>query len=286
MRQRLPDWFKIKLGNPGAVLGTRKLLGDLRLNTICQSALCPNLTECFSQGTATFLILGNTCTRNCTFCAVKKGLPKPIDESEPGNILKAVTILNLDYVVLTSVTRDDLADGGASHFASTIKLFHDKNIKVEVLIPDFQGSLSALRTVVEASPEVLNHNLETVPRLYPAVRPEADYSRSLTILCGVKRLNPTLATKSGLMLGLGETRDEIISVMRDLREAGCDLITLGQYLSPSSRHHPVARFIPPDEFESYRELALKMGFAGVASAPRVRSSFEAKELYAMARRET
>ncbi len=285
MNKRLPYWFKIKLGNPGAVLAIKKLLNDLNLHTICQSALCPNLTECFSQNSATFLILGNICPRHCGFCAVKKGQPAPVDESEPEHILEAVKSLTLDYVILTSVTRDDLADGGATHFARIVKLLRERSVMVEVLIPDVQGALSALGAVVKASPEVVSHNLETIPRLYPEVRPEADYARSLAVLRGVKRLNPKIVTKSGLMLGLGETRDEVIRVMQDLRKAQCDLFTIGQYLRPSLKHHPVVRFVPPEEFDTYRRLALEMGFAGVAAAPRVRSSFKAKELYARAKRQ-
>jgi len=261
------------------------LLDGLSLHTICESARCPNIGRCFADGTATFLILGDVCTRNCTFCAVKKGHPTPPDENEPQHVLEAVTRLGLNYVVITSVTRDDLPDGGAGQFARTIELLHEnrKDIMVEVLVPDFLGSAEATKTVTEAHPEVLNHNIETVPRLYPEVRPRADYSRSLELLYLVKNLDPEIVTKSGLMLGLGETKAEVIEVMSDLREAGCDLLTIGQYLQPSPQHHPVVRFVTPDEFAEYEDTGRNMGFAEVASAPLVRSSFKAAELYARAK---
>ena len=264
------------------MLNMKELLHGLSLHTICESAHCPNIGGCFSRKTATFLILGDVCTRHCTFCAVKKGVPSPVDESEPQHLLEAVEQLSLSYVVITSVTRDDLADGGAYQFVATINLLHENiaGAAVEVLIPDFLGSAEALKAVVEARPEVINHNVETVPRLYHEVRPEADYSRSLELLLMVKRLDPKIVTKSGLMLGLGETRDEVIEVMSDLREAGCDLLTIGQYLQPSPGHHPVVRHVPPEEFSQYEEIGRNMGFAGVASAPLVRSSFRAAELYA------
>jgi len=259
-----------------------QLLDGLSLHTICQSAHCPNVGECFSRKTATFLILGNICTRRCTFCAVEKGHPLPVDEAEPRHLLEAAEKLNLSYIVITSVTRDDLADGGASQFAKVINLLRENRSGaiVEVLIPDFRGSAEALKLVVEARPQVINHNVETVPRLYPKVRPGADYSRSLELLFMVKNLNPGIITKSGLMLGLGETREEVVEVMKDLREANCGLLTLGQYLQPSARHHPVIRFVPPEEFTRYRDIGREMGFIDVAAAPLVRSSFKAAELYA------
>jgi len=262
------------------------LLKGLCLDTICESAHCPNIGRCFTGGTATFLILGDVCPRHCTFCAVKKGRPTPVDETEPRHLLEAVTKLGLDYVVITSVTRDDLPDGGATQFASIIKTLHEnrEDTIVEVLVPDFLGSEQALKTVVEARPEVINHNTETVSRLYPEVRPEADYRRSLELLSRVKRLDPEIVTKSGLMLGLGETRTEVTGAMSDLIEAGVDLLTIGQYLSPSSRHHPVVRFVSPEEFAEFEDIGREMGFAGVASAPLVRSSFQANELYARAKR--
>ena len=281
MKGRLPAWFRQKPPKPETMVTMKGLLEELSLNTICQSAHCPNIGQCFSRKTATFLILGDVCTRNCTFCAVKRGVPSPVDESEPRHLLEAVARLDLSYVVITSVTRDDLADGGASQFVRVINLLHQSRngIAVEVLIPDFLGSTEALKAVVEAGPEVINHNVETVPRLYPEVRSRADYSRSVVLLSVVKRLSPEIVTKSGLMLGLGETREEVIEVMSDLREAGCDLLTIGQYLQPSPKHHPVVRFVSPEEFSEYEQIGKDMGFADVASAPLVRSSFKAAELY-------
>ena len=285
MKGRLPPWFKQKLADPQIMSTIQGLLDGLSLHTICENAHCPNIGRCFSDGTATFLILGDVCTRHCTFCAVKKGIPTSVDEEEPQHLLEAAEKLNLSYVVITSVTRDDLSDGGASQFAKTIKVLHENRdgAIVEVLVPDFLGSTEAIKTVVEAHPEVINHNIETVPRLYPEVRPGADYNRSLELLFMVKNLDPEIVTKSGLMLGLGETKSEVIAVMRDLREVNCDLLTIGQYLSPSPQHHPVIRFVPPEEFTEYEGIGQDMGFAQVASAPLVRSSFQAAELYAKAK---
>ena len=285
MKERLPPWFKQRIPEPKVLLSMKELLSNLNLHTICESALCPNIGECFAKKTATFLILGDVCTRHCTFCAVKKGRPTPVDKEEPWHLLEAVKILNLSHVVITSVTRDDLPDGGASHFAKVIATLREnkKGLTVEVLIPDFLGSIESLRLVVEAQPQVIGHNVETVPRLYPEVRAKADYTRSIKLLARIKEFNPQIITKSGIMLGLGETREEVIKVMRDLREAYCDLLTIGQYLRPSPKHHPVVRFIPPEEFSEYERIGEDMGFAGVASAPLVRSSFRAAELYAKAR---
>jgi len=284
VKGRLPDWFKQKPPDPQLMLSMDRLLGGLGLHTICQSARCPNIGGCFSRRTATFLILGDVCTRNCTFCAVEHGVPAPIDEDEPQRLLEAVARLNLSYVVVTSVTRDDLADGGAAQFAEVINQLHrSRNITVEVLIPDFLGSGQALNLVISTRPEVINHNVETVPRLYPQVRPGAGYNRSVELLEAVKRINPGIVTKSGLMLGLGETREEVIGVMSELREADCDLLTIGQYLQPSPQHHPVVSFVSPDDFSEYERLGREMGFAGVASAPLVRSSFKAAELYSKVR---
>jgi len=281
MKRRLPPWFKQRLADPSVMSSMHGLLDGLSLHTICQSALCPNIGRCFTSGTATFLILGDVCTRRCTFCAVKKGRPIPVDEAEPEHLLKAVIKLGLSYVVITSVTRDDLPDGGASQFARTVTLLRESvpGITVEVLVPDFRGSEEAIRTVAESGPQVINHNVETVPRLYAEVRPGADYSRSLELLYTVRKLDPAAVTKSGLMLGLGEGREEVIEVMSDLREADCDLLTIGQYLQPSAQHHPVIRFIPPEEFSEYEVVGREMGFAEVASSPLVRSSYRAVELY-------
>ena len=276
---RRPEWLKLKPLDSTVLTRMRKLTRGLKLHTICESARCPNRTECFAQGTATFMILGDICTRNCTFCAVKHGKPEAPDPEEPEHIVSAVKKLGLRYVVITSVTRDDLPDGGASQFAQIIKALraYDSNILVEVLVPDFRGSLPAWQVVIDASPDVLNHNVETVPRLYLEVRPGANYQRSLELLRRAK-LNGLL-TKSGLMLGLGENRQEIIEVMADLREAGCDLMTIGQYLQPSLKHHKVVRYVTPDEFAQYEVIARKMRFSGVASGPLVRSSFNATALF-------
>jgi lipoic acid synthetase len=274
---KLPEWLRIGNLDISILIKMKKLTEDLQLHTVCESAHCPNRQKCYAQGTAGFMILGDICTRNCTFCAVKKGHPTPLDLHEPEHIVEAVKKLGLKYVVVTSVTRDDLPDGGASHFAKAINAIHlyDPRIDVEVLIPDFKGSLAALQVVIDASPTVLNHNVETVPRLYPEVRPEADYLRSIKLLKRAKDIENSLLTKSGLMLGLGESKEEIIGVMEDLREVNCELLTIGQYLQPSPKHHKVVRFVPPPEFEEYKEIGEKMGFKAVASAPFVRSSFHA-----------
>lgn len=284
MRERLPPWFEKKIPDALALFKMEALLRGLKLHTICESAFCPNQGDCFSQGTATFLILGSTCTRNCSFCAVTKGIPTPVDEDEPQHLTEAVAALGLRYIVITSVTRDDLPDGGASLFARAITLLkrRDRGLKVEVLIPDFCGSLTSLKTVVDAHPDVINHNLETVPRLYPEVRPEADFQRSLNLLYQSKELDSSIVTKSGLMVGLGETREELMRTMEQLRQVAVDLLTIGQYLQPSPHHHPVIRYIPPEEFLEYEGIGKTMGFSEVASAPLVRSSFNAAQLYAKA----
>ncbi|HEX9976244.1 MAG TPA: lipoyl synthase [Dehalococcoidales bacterium] len=285
MPGRLPPWFKKKIPDPGMLVGMKALFDGLSLHTICESALCPNLGDCFHRSTATFLILGNICTRNCTFCVVEKGIPLPLDEKEPEHLAEAVVKMGLRHVVITSVTRDDLPDGGAAHFARTIALLKKMNngLSVEVLIPDFSGSLDSLKTVVNAHPDVLNHNMETVPRLYTEVRPKANFQHSLRLLKQAKELNSSLITKSGVMVGLGETRDELVQMMADLRAVDCDLLTIGQYLQPSPFHHPVVRYVPPGEFLEYERLGRAMGFVDVASAPLVRSSFNAERLYEEAR---
>lgn len=283
---RRPEWLRLSPCDAATVAAMRKLTRPLKLHTVCDSARCPNRQECFSQGTAAFMILGDICTRDCSFCAVESGHPQSPEPGEPDNVVAAITKLRLRYVVITSVTRDDLPDGGASHFAHTISAIHDYDpgIMVEALIPDFGGSLSALKTVTDASLAVLNHNVETVPRLYPEVRPQADYQRSLEVLRNARLLNPALRTKSGLMVGLGETRDEIMQIMVDLRNAGCDLLTIGQYLAPSTRHHELVRFVHPDEFADYQNQGERMGFHYVAAGPLVRSSFHAGEAYIRATR--
>lgn len=277
-----PLWLRRKLPDPEVMEKMRRLLRRHSLHTVCEGALCPNQGECFSEGTATFLILGNTCTRNCTFCAIPTDEKPPLpDIQEPENVARAAAELGLKHVVITSVTRDDLSDGGASHFAATVKALKRlaPEMVIEVLIPDFQGSPEALRIVVESDPEIINHNLETVPRLYPEVRPQAVYRRSLELLQKVKEMKSEKVTKSGLMLGLGEEKGEVFRVMTELREVSCDLLTLGQYLQPSGKHHAVIRYVPPDEFEELRQEGEKMGFKAVFSAPLVRSSFHAAEVF-------
>jgi lipoic acid synthetase len=277
-------WRRVSPESEAAVARMANLLDELGLHTVCQEARCPNLAECFGRGTATFLILGDRCTRGCRFCAVGHGRPAPPDLEEPQRVAEAAARLGLRHVVLTSVTRDDLPDGGAGHFAAAMQALRRRlpGATVEVLVPDFGGSHSALEIVLQAGPDVLNHNVETVPRLYRAVRPGANYRRSLALLARAKALQPGLVTKSGLMLGLGERTAEVIQVLHDLRRAGCDLLTLGQYLQPTEHQLPVARYVPPDEFGLYRDIAEAMGFLGVASGPLVRSSHQAEALWAAA----
>ena len=279
--QKKPAWLKRRIPAGSAHERVRNLIDRNRLHTVCQEAKCPNIWECFSSQTATFLILGSTCTRNCGFCAVSSGSPALLDPDEPEKVAEAAQQMNLEYVVITSVTRDDLPDGGAGQFAKTIQAVRNKipNIMIEVLIPDFQGDPESLQKVVSIHPDVLNHNLETVPRLYDTVRPQAVYERSLMLLARAKKWNPTLQTKSGLMLGLGETAEEVRHTLADLLEAGCRLLTLGQYLQPTRTHLPVVRFIPPEAFDQWKETALGMGFDQVASGPFVRSSYHAKTLF-------
>ncbi|OGO20812.1 MAG: lipoyl synthase [Chloroflexi bacterium RBG_16_50_9] len=281
MNRTLPVWLKQKLPRPSEVNKMNSLLTDLQLNTVCQSAACPNLGECFSNRTATFLILGDICTRNCLFCAVEKGHPSAVDSSEPQRISEAVKRLELAYVVITSVTRDDLPDGGAGHFANTLRAIysHNSGVTTEVLIPDFQGSTAALSRVMQAHADVVSHNIETVPRLYPAIRPGADYGRSLILLKTAKAVQSDTLTKSGIMLGLGERYEEVINVMEDIRKTGCDILTVGQYLSPSSRNASLERYITPEEFEDYARTARQIGFKAVVSGPWVRSSYHAAGMY-------
>ena len=281
MLTRLPPWLRQRAPAPFVLTEMKALLDGLSLHTVCEEAHCPNQGWCFSHGTATFLILGDICTRNCRFCAIKKGKPLPLDPDEPQNIALAVSKLELRHVVITSVTRDDLPDGGAQHFAKTVEAVRQINPQatIEVLIPDFTGSVEALEMVVDSFPEVINHNVETVPRLYPEVRPKADYHRTLNLLRAVKSTDERIVTKSGMMLGLGELEDEIVEVMRELREVDCDALTLGQYLCPSPQHRPVSRYIPPEEFEKYGDIAKELGFRSVASGCFVRSSFNALGMY-------
>ena len=276
-----PRWLKKRLPTGPEYEQVKQLIGQDRLHTVCQEAKCPNIWECFSQQTATFLIMGSRCTRNCQFCSVAQGPAEPPDPAEPERVAEAARQMGLSYVVITSVTRDDLSDGGAAFFAETIEAVHRRmpSAKVEILIPDFQGNAQALHTVLNARPDILNHNIETVPRLYPTVRPQARYRRSLQLLARVQKYAPEIPTKSGLMLGLGESFEEIRATLKDLIEAGCRILTLGQYLQPSKVHLPVKRFVPPDEFDNWKHTALEMGFSEVASGPFVRSSYHARELY-------
>jgi lipoic acid synthetase len=278
--KRKPDWLRIDLNKGRSLNYVKEILSRFSLNTVCEEANCPNRMECFSKKTATFMILGSQCTRNCRFCNVTHGTPQPVDPEEPDKVAKAAAELELKHVVVTSVTRDDLPDGGARHFSRVIKAIKSlsSDTVVEVLIPDFRGSFAALETVVKAKPEVLNHNIETVPRLYPEVRPAAIYERSLELLSRVKSIDGSMLTKSGIMVGLGEKEEEVFRVFNDLRSAGCDFLTIGQYLAPSAGHYPVAEYISPEIFKMYKEKALSLGFSFVASAPLVRSSYNAAEM--------
>jgi len=277
--KRKPEWLRVKAHSVKGLEFVEGMLKDLHLNTVCDEAACPNRGECFGRKTATFMILGSVCTRNCTFCNVTKGRVQPVDENEPERVAEAVKILGLKHAVITSVTRDDLPDGGAGHFARVIEAIRNAapKVTIEVLIPDFKGDIEALEKVVRARPEIINHNVETVPDLYSEVRPQADYRRSLNVLRNVKRLDKSIYTKSGIMVGLGETEEQVISVMRDLREADCDFLTVGQYLAPSAKHHPVVEYIHPDQFKAYEEKAYELGFLFVASGPLVRSSYMAEQ---------
>ena len=276
-----PPWLKKRLPPFEDLEKVKSILDSAELHTVCEEARCPNLGECFSKGTATLLILGRICTRNCGFCAVEHGVSAPPDEQEPEKVAQAVKKMGLHYVVITSVTRDDLPDGGASHFAKVIRSIHamDREIKIEVLIPDFKGNLTSLNAVLKEGPDVLNHNIETISRLYQEVRPQADYRRSLDLLKRAKEMDPETVTKSGFMLGLGETEREVFSLLQDLSEAGCDFLTIGQYLQPRPDRLPVARYIPPEEFEVFRKTGEEMGFKSVASGPFVRSSFHAAQMF-------
>ena len=276
--RRLPRWLKRPLPQPGMAY-TSDVISDLKLETVCESAKCPNRSECWSQHTATFMIAGNVCTRPCGFCSVPKGKTERLEIDEPERVAEAAARLGLKYVVLTSVTRDDLADGGAEHWYRTVRAVRERTgAQVEVLTPDFLGNRKAISRVIESQPDVFNHNTETVPRLYHRVRRNAEYQRTLDLLKQVKYEAPGMPTKSGLMLGLGETRDELMDVFADLRHVGCAMLTLGQYLQPTPDHLPVERFVPPEEFDEIGELARKLGFGMVASGPFVRSSYHAGEM--------
>ncbi|HHX38166.1 MAG TPA: lipoyl synthase [Clostridiaceae bacterium] len=281
-----PQWLKAPLMSPDLGMQVKELLKQQKLNSVCQEAACPNCGECFNKGTATFLIMGQQCTRNCRFCNITHGRPEPLDPDEPLHLLQSVAVMNLNHVVITSVTRDDLPDGGAAHFAACIRLLKselDPAPTVEVLIPDLQGDVDALKIVLDANLEILNHNIETVPRLYESVRPQAIYQRSLDVLKNTKAMRPDILTKSGIMVGLGETEADVITTLKDLRAHDCDLLTIGQYLAPTEEHHPLVEYVTPEQFDRYRDVALKLGFKGVASGPLVRSSYRADKLYQQAK---
>ena len=273
-----PRWIRAKAPNSPAVAQLKKILRQQNLYTVCEEAACPNIGECFAHGTATFMIMGDICTRRCPFCDVAHGRPNPLDPAEPQNLALTIQAMQLNYVVITSVDRDDLRDGGAAHFAACIKATrqHSPATGIEILVPDFRGRMEpALEILSQTPPDVFNHNLETIPRLYRQARPGADYSWSLQLLQAFKARNPAIPTKSGLMLGLGETLEEVADVMRDLRAHDCDMLTVGQYLQPSQHHLPVSRYVTPEEFQQLAELGYELGFSNVASGPMVRSSYHA-----------
>jgi len=281
-RGRLPDWLRKSTANPHSVTALKRDLRHLDLHTVCESARCPNLNECFHRGQATFMILGNLCTRGCGFCSVPKGLPGKhafsLDPAEPAHVADMAARLNLRYVVITSVNRDDLPDGGSTHFAATVRAVRDAlpQAQIEVLTPDFNGDLDAVARVLDSGPHVFNHNMETIARLYPRVRPQANYRQSLEVLRFARRHSPGVLTKSGLMAGLGESHDEVRALLHDLRtHAECDVATIGQYLQPSRTSLPVMRYIPPAEFDAWRDHGLSLGFRAVFSGPFVRSSYMA-----------
>jgi len=283
--QQRPEWLRKKSGIPtGTNVDT--ILKELGLSTICRQARCPNQAECYSLGTATFLILGDKCTRNCKFCSVTNAHPEPPDSSEPSRVATAVERLGLKYVVITSPTRDDLEDGGSRHFAETIHCLklHLPEVKIEVLIPDFNGDMASLARVLDAGPDVLGHNIETIQELYQSVRPGADYKQSLRLLESAQRMKPQIVTKSGIMVGLGETNQQVVQTLRGLHSAGVSILTIGQYLKPAANLHPVKRYVSPQEFEFLRNEALRIGFSVVASGPYVRSSYRAHDMYEAAKR--
>jgi lipoic acid synthetase len=278
--QRKPRWIRAKAPTSPEAQRVKALLREHKLHTVCEEASCPNLGECFSHGTATFMIMGEICTRRCPFCDVAHGRPNPLDPDEPANLARTLRTLNLNYVVITSVDRDDLRDGGAGHFVECIRAVREQSphTKIEILVPDFRGRMDiALEIMALAPPDVFNHNLETVPRLYKKARPGADYAWSLQLTQRFKEMYPDIPTKSGLMLGLGETFDEIVEVLKDLRDHGCDMLTLGQYLQPTLHHLPVDRFVSPEEFDQLAQVARELGFSNVASGPMVRSSYHADQ---------
>jgi lipoyl synthase len=278
-RQPKPEWLKVRAPGSPSYLRLKTLMRGLNLHTVCEEAQCPNIGECWNHGTATFMILGDVCTRACSYCAVAHGRPGASDPAEPARVAEAIRTLDLNYVVITSVDRDDLADGGASLFADTIRETRARlpHCRIEVLIPDFQGNEAALHAVLDARPDILNHNTETVPRLYRMARSGGRYKRTLELLDRSRRYAPDIPTKTGLMVGLGEERDELVATLRDLRTVGCEILTIGQYLRPSVNHAPMTRYYHPDEFRELKEMALDLGFVHVESGPLVRSSYHAHE---------
>lgn len=276
--RRHPDWLKVPIPGGKSYVTIKKRLRNAKLHTICEEAKCPNLAECFERGTATFLILGDTCSRNCKYCKVNHGKPGPLEPDEPIEVAESIQSLNLSYAVITSVTRDDLSDGGASIFSKTIKEVRKMNpsCKIEVLIPDFNGNQKALQMVLDAKPDVLNHNIEVVKELFPTVRPEGDYQRSIDLLKQCKQYDSKIPTKSGFMVGLGETTQQIKKLLEDLSDAQVDMITIGQYLQPSKQHIPVTKYYTPEEFEQFKKQAIQLGFSHVESGPLVRSSYHAE----------
>lgn len=279
MRLKKPEWIRVKMQGGTATNKVNSLISDLSLNTVCNEANCPNRMECYERGTATFMILGRNCTRNCTFCNVTREMPDKLNTMEPENVAKAVAKLGLKHAVITSVTRDDLEDQGANQFAKVVEEIRKTtpNVTIELLIPDMQGNKKLIDIILDSEPNILNHNVETVPELYDEVRPMAIFERSIELLRYVKEAKPKMKTKSGMMLGLGETKEQVIDVFKRLREVDCDMLTLGQYLQPTTSHIPVVEYIKPEQFDEYKEIASSMGFKRVASAPLVRSSYYAED---------
>ncbi len=277
--RRHPDWLKVKIGGGKNYARMKSLLRNAKLHTICEEAKCPNIAECFNSGTAVFLILGDVCTRNCRYCYVKYGKPSSLNLNEPMDVAESVKELGLKYVVITSVTRDDLEDGGANVFYKTVKEIKklNKNCKIEVLIPDFKGKMESLKKIINAKPDVINHNIEVVQELFPEIRPQGNYETSLEILTNIKKIKKGVKTKSGFMVGLGETNEQILKTMNDLKKANVDFLTIGQYLQPSRDHVEIKRYYTPEEFEEFKKTALSMGFRHVESGPLVRSSYHAEK---------
>jgi lipoic acid synthetase len=278
LTKRKPEWLKVRLPAGNGYNRLKKLMREQGLHTVCEEAMCPNIGECWNRGTATFLLMGDTCTRSCGFCHIKTGRPQALDEDEPRRVAESVWAMNLSHCVLTSVNRDELPNGGAHIFANTIREIRQRlpHCTIEVLIPDFKGNRAALKEVMDARPEILNHNTETVPRLYRTVRPQANYRQTLNVLSNAKILDPGTISKSGIMVGLGETKEEVLAVMRDLREHQLDILTIGQYLRPSPLHLPVYRYVHPGEFQEFHDIGLELGFRWVESGPLVRSSYHAE----------